>query len=250
MRFRFTITPWQTLFTDLLLQLKTQTEAFFIRWLEHVHRRFCRKTSNTLPSGLDLSDETLQLNDDFCINIFKTWSIQVLWEREAQTEDDGLGSDHLPRRRHLLLKTNRFTHTSGRRLLQYIVYEACVLTSRKLMLICRSMSTSSIVPYSLCKDEEMRGECESGVNAHRSGSDVKWEFVFTWQTRRCLCKCLLQPQYQRPAAGDGRDRLHSSPTGQQRYYTYLELIQKLSCHVNFKSHACFTSREKSYRHVA
>lgn len=96
-----------------------------------------------------------------------TGAIEVLGEGEAQAEDDGLRPQHLPRCRHLLLP--RESHhvaqprgpPAGEGNLE--TPRACVsslpvptaagahrgLTSRKLMFTWRSMSTSSMVPYSL-----------------------------------------------------------------------------------------------------
>lgn len=96
-----------------------------------------------------------------------TRAIEVLGEGEAQAEDDGLRPQHLPCCRHLLLP--RESHDSAQprgppagegnlgtpreRVLPLLVQKPAEapreLTSRKLMFTWRSMSTSSMVPYSL-----------------------------------------------------------------------------------------------------
>lgn len=93
-----------------------------------------------------------------------TRAIEVLGEGEAQAEDDGLRPQHLPCRRHLLLPRESHDWAQPQRPparegnlgtprrhvpILHVPGTPRGLTSRKLMFTWRSMSTSSMVPYSL-----------------------------------------------------------------------------------------------------
>lgn len=126
----------------------------------------------------------------------------------------------------------------------------CWLTSKKPMLIWRSMSTSSMVPYSLLRDTTTAWVNLPWVMRRITPQPFPltvactvapvlpgikwicclklrlWEWISlslficlfqsivrscTWQTRRCQCRCPLLLLCLRPVEGGGTGQQHSSP---------------------------------------
>ncbi len=88
-----------------------------------------------------------------------TWPIQILCEGAVKPHNNRFTPDHIPGQCNLLLWKKHhfsFTHTTytqkiiiGHHLFSWIRHSTITLTSRKVTSMCRSMSTSSIAPYSL-----------------------------------------------------------------------------------------------------
>lgn len=163
------------MFRLLLLQLQTQPEALLVGWLENLDGRFCRERGGKVISATAILILRARGDTTSCLSPL-TGAIEVLGEGEAQAEDDGLRPQHLPRRRHLLLpresrdsaqpwglpagELNLGTPRVRVPTLPMPTLPGAPrgLTSRKLMFTWRSMSTSSMVPYSLQRHVALWGD--------------------------------------------------------------------------------------------